>query len=62
MVSEQAENLGVEIFPGFPASQIVYENEKVVGVITGDMGIGANGEKKPNFEPGMKVELKNCFC
>ena len=49
-LAEQAENLGVEIFPGFPASQIVYENEKVVGVITGDMGISANGEKKSNFD------------
>ena len=57
-LAEQAENLGVEIFPGFPASQIVYENEKVVGVITGDMGIGANGEKKPNFEPGIEIRAK----
>ena len=57
-LAEQAENLGVEIFPGFPASQIVYENEKVVGVITGDMGISANGEKKPNFEPGIEIRAK----
>ncbi|MFL2721985.1 MAG: electron transfer flavoprotein-ubiquinone oxidoreductase [Gammaproteobacteria bacterium] len=57
-LAEQAENLGVEIFPGFPASQIVYENDKVVGVITGDMGIGANGEKKPNFEPGIEIRAK----
>ena len=57
-LAEQAENLGVEIFPGFPASQIVYENEKVVGVITGDMGIGTNGEKKPNFEPGIEIRAK----
>ncbi len=57
-LAEQAENLGVEIFPGFPASQIVYENEKVVGVITGDMGISANGEKKHNFEPGIEIRAK----
>ena len=57
-LAEQAENLGVEIFPGFPASQIVYENEKVVGVITGDMGISANGEKKSNFEPGIEIRAK----
>jgi electron-transferring-flavoprotein dehydrogenase len=57
-LAEQAENLGVEIFPGFPASQIVYENEKVVGVITGDMGINANGEKKSNFEPGIEIRAK----
>jgi electron-transferring-flavoprotein dehydrogenase len=57
-LAEQAENLGVEIFPGFPASQIVYENDKVVGVITGDMGISANGEKKPNFEPGIEIRAK----
>ena len=38
-LGEQAESLGVEVFPGFPASQLIIENDKVVGVQTGDMGI-----------------------
>ena len=42
-LAEQAENLGVEIFPGFPASKLLYEGDKVVGVQTGDMGIDASG-------------------
>ena len=45
-LATQAEDLGVEIFPGFPASEILYEGDKVVGVRTGDMGVGLNGEQK----------------
>jgi len=45
-LAAQAEDLGIEIFPGFLASEILYEDDKVVGVRTGDMGIGLNGEKK----------------
>ena len=50
--ASQAEDLGIEIFPGFPASKILYKNDKVVGVRTGDMGIGLDGEKKQGFEAG----------
>jgi len=57
-LAEQAENLGVEIFPGFPASKLIYEDDKVVGVQTGDMGIGANGEVKPGNEPGIEIRAK----
>ena len=57
-LAEQAENLGVEIFPGFPASQLIYENDKVVGVQTGDMGISASGEIKPGHEPGIIIKAK----
>ena len=57
-LAEQAESLGVEIFPGFPASQLIYENDKVVGVQTGDMGISASGEIKPGHEPGIIIKAK----
>ena len=57
-LAEQAENLGVEIFPGFPASKLIYEDDKVVGVQTGDMGIDANGELKPGNEPGIEIRAK----
>ena len=57
-LAEQAENLGVEIFPGFPASKLIYEGDNVVGVQTGDMGIDANGELKPGNEPGIEIKAK----
>ena len=57
-LAEQAENLGVEIFPGFPASKLIYENDMVVGVQTGDMGISASGEIKPGHEPGIIIKAK----
>lgn len=58
-LAEQAEGLGVEIFPGFPASKLIYENDKVVGVQTGDMGISANGELKTSNEPGIEIRAKH---
>ena len=57
-LGEQAEQLGVEIFPGFPASKLLYENDKVIGVQTGDMGISENGELKPANEPGINIKAK----
>ena len=57
-LAEQAENLGVEIFPGFPASKLIYEDDQVVGVQTGDMGISAAGELKPGHEPGIEIRAK----
>ena len=57
-LAEQAESLGVEIFPGFPASKVIYEDDKVVGVQTGDMGISASGEMKPGNEPGIEIRAK----
>ncbi len=58
-LAEQAENLGVEIFPGFPASKIVYEDNKVVGIQTGDMGIAMDGSEKGGFEPGIEIRAKH---
>jgi len=58
-LAEQAIELGAEIFPGFAASEILYdEGGRVKGVATGDMGIAADGEKKPTFEPGFEFHAK----
>ncbi|WP_114418326.1 electron transfer flavoprotein-ubiquinone oxidoreductase [Marinospirillum perlucidum] len=58
-LGEQAEELEVNVFPGFPAASIIYGDQgEVQGVITGDMGIGADGEPKDSFEPGMELRAK----
>ncbi|WP_194436061.1 electron transfer flavoprotein-ubiquinone oxidoreductase [Vibrio fluminensis] len=55
----QAEELGVEIYPGFAAASINYdEQNKVTGINTVDMGIDKNGEKKSNFEAGIELKAK----
>ena len=54
-LAEQAESLGVDVFPGFPASKILYENDRVVGVLTGDMGVAEDGSHKDSFQPGMEI-------
>ncbi len=50
-----AEEKGVNIFPGFAGNDLLWEGERVVGVRTGDKGIGKGGERKDNFEPGMDL-------
>ena len=58
-LGEQAESLGVEIFPGFPASEVLFsELGAVKGVATGEMGISASGERKSTYEPGMELHAK----
>ena len=57
-LAEQAEALEIDIFPGFTASHLIYEDNKVMGISTGDMGIDASGNKKPSFEPGMDLRAK----
>ena len=57
-LAEYAESLEIDIFAGFPASEIIYENDRVIGVITGDMGIDSEGEKKPGYEPGVELRAK----
>ncbi len=58
-LAEQAEQLGVEIFPGFPAQDIIYNDDgSVGGIITGDMGLDANGKEKDSFMPGMELRAK----
>jgi len=58
-MGQQAEALGVEIYPGFAAAEILFtEDGKVRGVATGDMGIGRNGEKTARFQPGIELHAK----
>jgi electron-transferring-flavoprotein dehydrogenase len=58
-LAEQAEGLGVEIFPGFPASEVLYnEDGSVKGIVTQDMGLDKEGNKKDSFEPGMELHAK----
>tara|TARA_Y100001954_G_C15566526_1_gene481284 strand:- start:48 stop:680 length:633 start_codon:yes stop_codon:yes gene_type:complete len=58
-LAERAEELGVEIYPGFACSEIVYDTEgKVIGVATGDMGRAKDGSEGPNFEPGIELHAK----
>ncbi|WP_422133871.1 electron transfer flavoprotein-ubiquinone oxidoreductase [Endozoicomonas sp. ALD040] len=58
-LAEQAESMGVEVFPGFAANEILFnEDGSVKGVATGDMGISANGEKKDSYMPGMELHAK----
>ncbi|MBG76406.1 MAG: Electron transfer flavoprotein-ubiquinone oxidoreductase [Alphaproteobacteria bacterium MarineAlpha5_Bin12] len=58
-LADQAESLGVEVFPGFAANKILFdETDNVIGVQTGDMGIAKDGSKKNNFEPGIDLLAK----
>lgn len=57
-LAEQAEELGVEVYPGFAGAQVLIEKNRVVGVATGDMGITRDGEKGPNYQPGMELRAK----
>ncbi|MBS7690627.1 electron transfer flavoprotein-ubiquinone oxidoreductase [Pseudomonas lalucatii] len=58
-LAEQAEALGVEIFPGFAASEVLYrEDGSVKGIATGDMGVGRDGEASDGFMPGMELHAK----
>ncbi len=58
-LATKAENLGVDLFPGFNASDLIYSDEGCVrGVITGDMGLARDGSSKPNFSPGIELRAK----
>jgi electron-transferring-flavoprotein dehydrogenase len=58
-LATQAENLGVEIFPGFPAAEILYTKDgSVKGVATGDMGVAKDGSHKGDYQPGMELHAK----
>ncbi|MDO7835260.1 electron transfer flavoprotein-ubiquinone oxidoreductase [Sphingobium sp. HBC34] len=61
-LAEQAEGLGVEIFPGFAAAEILYhEDGSVKGVATGDMGVDREGVKKGDYQPGLELHAKYTF-
>ncbi len=58
-LAEKAEALGVEIFPGFPAAEVLFdEKDAVMGVATQDMGIAKDGSHKPDYQPGMELHAK----
>jgi electron-transferring-flavoprotein dehydrogenase len=55
-LAQQAESSGVEIYPGFPAAEVLYgETGEVRGVATGDMGVAKDGSHKPGYQPGMEL-------
>src|SRR5262249_59894324 len=59
-LAQQAEGLGVEIYPGFAAAEVLYGDDgRVIGVATGNMGVGKDGKETANFQPG--VELRGRF-
>ena len=58
-LAQQAEELGVEIFPGFAAAEVLYaETGAVKGILIGDMGVGADGQPKSGYTPGMELHGK----
>jgi electron-transferring-flavoprotein dehydrogenase len=60
-LAKQAEEFGVEIFPGFAAAEILFDKESVKGVATGDMGVNRKGEKTDAYQPGMELHGKYTF-
>lgn len=58
-LAERAEELGVMVFPGFPAAEVMFDDSGAVsGVITQDMGIAADGSQKGDYQPGMEIHAK----
>ena len=60
-MAEQAEEMGVEIFPGMACSELVYDGTRVKGVVAGEFGKEADGTPGPNYEPGMELHGKYVF-
>src|SRR5690606_13384928 len=58
-LGEQAESLGVDIFPGFAAAEIIYTDDgAVAGVVTGDMGVARDGTPTSHYQPGMELRAR----
>ena len=57
-LAEQAEALGANIFPGFAASDLIVEDGRIAGVITGDMGVSADGNQKGGYTPGYELKAR----
>jgi electron-transferring-flavoprotein dehydrogenase len=57
-LGQQAEALGVEIYPGFPAAELLEEDGRIVGIATGDMGIGKDGNPTETFQRGMELRAR----
>src|SRR3546814_19874302 len=55
-LAEQAEALGAEIYPGFPAAEVLYHDDgRIKGVATGDLGVARDGSHKDGYQPGMEL-------
>ncbi len=58
-LAQRAEELGVEIYPGFAAAEVLYDDEgRVHGIATGDMGVGRDGQHTDNYQPGMALHAR----
>ena len=57
-LGQQAESLGVEIYPGFAAAELLEQDGRIVGVATGDVGIGKDGKPTENFQRGMELRAR----
>ncbi len=62
-LAEQVEAEGIDVFYGFPGQDVLMDGDRVVGVRTGDRGLGKHGEPRANFEPGVDIKAKvTIFC
>ena len=57
-LAKEAESMGVEIFAGFTASEVLIEDDTLKGIVTGEMGVGKDGEKKHSYQPSMELRAK----
>ena len=57
-LAEQAEAIGVDIYPGYAASEVLYDGDTVKGVATGDMGVGRDGQPTANYTPGAELHAR----
>jgi len=58
-LGELAEAMGVEVYPGFPAAEVLYDDSgRVCGIVTGDMGVARDGSRKDTYQPGMELRAK----
>lgn len=57
-LAAQAEGMGVNIFAGFAATEILYDENRVVGIVTGDKGVDRYGQPKPQYQPGIELRAK----
>jgi len=57
-LGQQAEAAGVEVYPGFAAAGVLYDDGRVIGVVTGDMGVGRDGAPTANHQPGVELRAR----
>ena len=57
-LASQAEALGCNVLPGFAAADVLYDGERVAGVVTGDLGVARDGSHKPGYQPGYELRAK----